>query len=89
VKFRLGGDQGLGVLADNYPRSQQVACDSAAPLDDIEETVTAGGSSLTYDSISERYQYVWKTDKSWARTCRMFTLNLSDGSTHRAAFRFR
>jgi hypothetical protein len=89
VKFSLGGDQGLSVLADGYPRSQQVACDSAAPVDGIEETVTAGSSSLTYDSISGRYQYVWRTDKSWARTCRQFILNLSDGSTHRALFSFR
>jgi hypothetical protein len=29
--------------------------------DGIEETLTAGGSSLSYDAASDIYTYVWKT----------------------------
>lgn len=64
VKFSLGGDQGLDILADGYPLSQPIACDAGAQLDQIEETVKAGGSSLTYDPVTEQYNYIWKTDRS-------------------------
>jgi Thrombospondin type 3 repeat len=89
IKFSLGGDRGLDVLADGYPRSQQVPCDSSAPVHGIEESVNAGASSLTYDGTTGRYNYVWKTEKAWARTCREFVLKLADGSTHQAMFSFR
>jgi hypothetical protein len=36
-----------------------------------------------------KYTYVWKTDRSWAGTCRKFVLTLSDGTTHEALFRFK
>jgi hypothetical protein len=58
-------------------------------LDAIESTVTAGGSSLTYDALTDTYTYVWKTEKAWANTCRQFILGLSDGSSHRAVFQFK
>ncbi|MGH2676164.1 MAG: PxKF domain-containing protein [Actinomycetota bacterium] len=89
VKFSLGGDQGLDIFETGYPRSQQIACDSTAPVDGIEETVTAGGSSLSYDPASDQYTYVWKTDKAWAGTCRQLVLKLDDGSVHRANFKLK
>lgn len=88
VKFNLGGDQGLGILVAGYPKSQQIACDSSAPVDGVEETVSAGSSSLTYDSATDAYDYVWKTDKAWARTCRELIVRLIDGTEHRASFSF-
>ncbi|HUG10852.1 MAG TPA: PxKF domain-containing protein, partial [Opitutaceae bacterium] len=42
VKFSLGGDYGLSIFASGYPVSQSVACESGAPSDAIDETVTAG-----------------------------------------------
>ena len=51
-------------------------------------TVTAGSSSLRYDSASGQYVYVWKTDKACAGTCRLFTLKLVDGTVHEAQFKF-
>jgi hypothetical protein len=89
VKFSLGGDRGLDVFAAGYPRSQEIACDTSLEVDGIEETVTAGGSSLAYDAAADRYQYVWKSSEAWAGTCRQLVVKLRDGSTHRAAFRFR
>jgi Tol biopolymer transport system component len=89
VKFSLGGDQGLDIFEAGYPRSQQIACDSTAAVDGVEETLTAGGSSLSYDAASDVYTYVWTTDKAWAGTCRQFVLGLADGSVHRASFKFK
>jgi hypothetical protein len=88
VEFSLGGNQGLDIFAAGYPTSQQIACDSSAPLDDVEQTVPAGSSSLSYDATTDQYTYVWKTDKTWAKTCRQLTVRLSDGSDHIAYFRF-
>jgi hypothetical protein len=86
IKFSLSGNQGLGIIASGYPASDAVLCD-AAPQDAIEQTVTAGGSSLSYDSVADQYNYVWKTDKAWAGTCRQFVLKLDDGTFHQANFK--
>lgn len=88
VKFGLGGDKGLQVLASGSPTSQKITCDTAAPLDAIEETVTPGSSALSYDAASRTYTYVWKTDKAWKGTCRQLTVTLSDGTNHLASFKF-
>jgi CSLREA domain-containing protein len=88
VKFSLGGDQGLDIFESGYPTSQQIDCASTASVDPIEETVTAGSSSLSYDATTDTYTYVWKTDKAWADTCRELVVTLNDGSTHVANFQF-
>jgi len=88
VKFSLGGNQGLNILAFGSPSSGQVACANGAPLDAIQTTVTAGGSSLSYDPTTGQYVYVWKTDKAWAGTCRQLDVQLSDGTSHLADFEF-
>jgi hypothetical protein len=89
IKFSLGGDQGLAIFASGYPRSQVIACESTDAVDGVEETVTAGSSSLTYDATADQYVYVWKTDKSWAGTCRQLVVKLVDGTYHRANFQFK
>jgi hypothetical protein len=88
VKFKLGGNYGLNILASGYPTSRQITCDTSAPVDLVEETTTSN-SGLTYDPASGQYTYVWKTQKSWAGTCRQFTLRLTDGSDHIALFQFK
>ena len=89
VKFSLGGDQGLNIFDSDYPKSQQISCDSAASVDGIEQTVTAGSSSLSYDASTDTYTYVWKTERSWAGTCRQLVMKLNDGTFHRANFKFK
>jgi len=88
VKFSLGGDMGLDVLANGSPSSQTIGCDTTDPVDPIEETVTAGSSSLSYDATTDQYTYVWKTQKAYAGTCRQLSVQLDDGSTHLANFQF-
>ena len=88
VKFRLGGDRGLDVLATGSPTSATIPCAGGAPKDPIEETATAGASDLQYDVATQTYTYVWKTQKAWSGTCRRFTLRLDDGTVRTADFRF-
>jgi hypothetical protein len=89
LKFSLSGNKGLGIFAVGSPSSGPVGCNSSDPASDLTETVTAGGSSLSYDPTTDRYIYVWKTDPSWAGTCRQLVMELNDGSIHRANFRFK
>jgi len=89
VKFSLNGNNGLNIFAAGYPVSSQVACDANEPGALIEETVTAGGSSLSYDAATDQYIYVWKTDKAWKGMCRLLNTRLKDNSDHFAKFRFK
>ncbi|HEV2762968.1 MAG TPA: PxKF domain-containing protein, partial [Pyrinomonadaceae bacterium] len=89
VKFKLSGNKGLNIFAAGSPASGPVACNSNDPAAEVTETVTAGGSSLQYDPNSDQYNYVWKTESSWAGTCRQLVLQLNDGSFHRANFKFK
>ena len=88
VKFSLGGDKGLNIFATGFPKSNKIVCDSSEPVDAIEQTVTAGTSSLQYDPLTGQYTYVWKTDKTWAGTCRQLVVKLVDGMTYMANFKF-
>jgi len=89
VKFSLGGDQGLAIFASGSPTSQLVQCDTNVQLSDVEETVSAGNSSLSYDALFNRYTYVWKTNKAWANTCRRLILKFKEGTVKTAEFSFK
>jgi hypothetical protein len=54
-------------------------------VDAVEETVTAGGSTLSYDASSGQYIYVWKTEKSWAASCRQLVVKFADGTSAKVA----
>jgi hypothetical protein len=85
VKFSLGGDRGLAILAAGYPASVKVDCTTGAVLGPVESTSSADG--LTF--ADGQYSYVWKTDKSWAGTCRELPVLLVDGTLHTARFKFK
>lgn len=89
VKFSLSGNKGLSIFASGSPSSGQIACDVSAPPSEVTETVSAGSSSLSYDASTDQYSYIWKTDTSWAGTCRQLILTLNDGTQHVANFKFR
>lgn len=89
VKFSLSGNKGLGIFAAGSPASGPYACNSSDPATPLEATVTAGGSSLSYDPSSDQYIYVWKTESAWAGTCRQLVVQLNDGSIHLANFKFK
>ncbi len=89
VKFSLGGNQGLDIFAAGYPQSQQIDCESTVPVGIPEQTVTTGGSGLSYDAATGEYSYVWKTEKAWKGTCRELVVKLDDSTFHRANFRYK
>jgi probable HAF family extracellular repeat protein len=88
IKFSLGGDLGLDVLAAGSPSSRAIDCTTGESTDSVEQTVTAPSSKLTYNATSGTYTYTWKTTKSWSG-CREFVLTLSDGTEHTALFQFK
>ena len=75
LRFTLGGNQGMDVIAAGYPRSGAFTC-GGSPLLDATEPVSADLN------ISDGGQYLfnWKTNKAWANTCRSFVLKLADGT---------
>jgi hypothetical protein len=89
VKFSLGGNQGLAIFAPGYPASSPIQCDANEPGTTIEETVNAGNSGVSYDATTGQYSYVWKTQRSWNRTCRLLVVRFADNSQYLAKFRFR
>jgi len=89
IRFGLGRDGGLGVLATGYPLTRRVSCDPTVPFDSVEETVIGSPNMLTYSPGTGRYQLTWKTDRVWAGTCRDFVIKFRDGTEAQAVFRFR
>jgi len=89
IKFSLSGNKGLDIFAAGSPASGVIPCNSTDPVVDVTPADTAGSSTLTYDASSDTYQYVWKTDPAWAGTCRQLVIQLNDGTTHRADFKFK
>ena len=89
LKFSLAGDQGLDVIASGFPASQPVACDTIQPTGPPEAIKVAGQSGLAYDGQSDWYNTAWKAAKARAGTCRVLSLGLSDGTVHRAYFKFQ
>jgi len=87
IKFSLSGDKGLNIFAAGNPYTVSLNCNSSDPGVDVVETVNAGGSSLSFGG--GQYIYTWKTENSWAGTCRQLVVTLNDGTVHVANFKFR
>ena len=83
VKFSLGGDRGLAILA-GAPTWQRVGCDSGATVGDP----LAAKGTLSYLDGGARYLYLAKTSASWAGSCYRLSVALNDGTVHQANIRF-
>jgi extracellular elastinolytic metalloproteinase len=98
LRFDLGSNQGLDVLASNSPFSRRVDCDTfevpsanppfITPREAPVATTSPGNSGLSVDDEGV-YEYVWKTQQGWAGTCREVVLTRADGVQHRAFFELR
>jgi hypothetical protein len=86
VLWRLLDASGDGVttLTDASLTSARVDCDTGEPAG---EPTEAGGRLLRLGKGV--YAIVWRTSEDYARSCRELTLDLDDGTTHTALFRFR
>jgi hypothetical protein len=89
VKFNLGNNYGPDIFAAGFPASRQIDCNTKAPLGALEPTEAPGNSSLRHDISVGGYSFNWKTDKSYAGTCRELVVQLNDGTPHSAFFNFR
>ncbi|OKI49198.1 M36 family metallopeptidase [Micromonospora sp. CB01531] len=96
MKFKLAADRGLNILASGSPYSRLVDCDTLKTVGPDGATTprptpvaarNPGGSSMSVNANGQ-YNYPWKTDPSWAGTCREFVLTLDNGFQHRAYFKF-
>jgi hypothetical protein len=85
IRFSLDRDQGLDILAPGYPKSETSPCNSTAPVDAFEETVS-GKQRLSYDASTAHYEDEWATS-TWSG-CTQFVMKLKDGSVQRATFSF-
>jgi CSLREA domain-containing protein len=91
VKWRLRDAAGAPVRSLAAVRSisvKTISCEDR-PIDELETSETTGTSELVYDLAGEQFVYHWKTQKSWAGTCRRLVIELADGTTHFADFRLR
>jgi hypothetical protein len=87
VKFTFCKSGALAIFASGSPSSALHPCGSGT-VDDVEQTVTAGSSSLSFDAVSGRYSYVWKTDKLWTGQCRTLKITFVNQTSVLAEFRF-
>jgi HYR domain len=89
VKFSLGSNQGMNILSATTPNPKLSLTSCNGGQQATTQTVTAGGSSLSYDPTANQYVYVWKTDKAWAAKCGRLDVALTDGTIHSASFSFK
>jgi Bacterial Ig-like domain len=81
VKFSLDGYQGLDVFA--APPAWKPGC----PSPSFDSSRAFG--TLTYKASVARYVFLWKSDPSWAGSCRELIVRFADGTVRRANVRFR
>ena len=86
VAFELAGQPGPDVLEGALVR--RVDCDTLAPEGGFEPAASPGAAEPRSAASRGRYTVPWKTQKSWAGSCRELALELVDGSVHQAYFRF-
>jgi hypothetical protein len=83
LRFSLGGNYCLDILAAGQPQSVEISCVTLQPVGS--PVATTGTLSFS----NGLYKYEWKTAKAWSGTCRQFSMKLVDNTVHVANFRFR
>ena len=87
LKFSLGGNRGMDVLASGYPRSWAYWC-RFGPCGERSVPTATNSKGFTYDTARDTYTYLWRTDRSFAGSCRVFEMKFVEGSTASAFFCF-
>ena len=83
LRFDLGADYGLSILGGT-PTSRPIDCSTLEPAG---RATAVESPTLSYSTRTGEYTFSWQTAKAWRGTCREFTLELDDGTTHSAFFR--
>jgi hypothetical protein len=89
LRFGLGGNRGLGILAPGSPTATKIACATGAPTSTVDQAGTFPKLPLTYIKLLKQYLYVWKIPKAYAGSCYQLTMTLIDGSSYSALFKFK
>lgn len=82
VSFAVSGNGGANPVS--WMKSAPASCTTGLPTGDLETVNTSGALS----GSNGRYQFIWKSDKSWSGTCRQLSMYLTDGTLHTANFQF-
>lgn len=83
-----GVPQGVAdILAEGEPTSQQVNCTTMALIGSPVAALSAENEGLEREG-KNKFEYEWRTTKSWKNTCRVFNVQLKDGSSQKALFKF-
>lgn len=87
LKFSLGGDFGLGVIAGGQPTLTAFQCPNTVnpPIDPADPVPQ---SQLRFDSGSSHYTYLWKSESIYAGNCYTLTFTFTDGQALQAKFQF-
>ena len=67
--------------------SRPIPCDSR-PVEQVPDSDSTAPSELKVNADGE-FIYTWRTDRTWAGTCRRLTVTLNDGTAPFVDFRFR
>lgn len=81
VRYVIDGDAGAGAVTSITTS----LCDGTGAV----AAEAFLGIDLRSPLDSGQYLYMWKTERSWAGSCRAFTVTLADGTSHTATFTFR
>src|SRR5215831_7783747 len=92
VKFSLGLNLGLDILAPGSPVSRQINCSpnncgANVGIGPWEPTQSALG--LQYDPMANQYIYYWKTSNVWSGACRELEVILLDDRRFRTKVSFK
>jgi uncharacterized protein len=68
----------------SWVKTAPAACNTGLPSGDFDTANIAGSVSGSGGS----YRFNWKSDPSWAGSCRVLWMFLTDGTLHRASFQF-
>jgi hypothetical protein len=85
LKFSLGENAGLDVLPAGSIQMQTISCSSGAPIGAPVALPLLQGLRFMPGGY---YQLVWRTQTSWAGSCRQVILAFDDGTEQRLNFRF-
>jgi len=76
------------ILASGEPTSQQVNCTTLNPIGSAVATLSPKNKGLEREG-KNKFEYEWRTTKDWKNTCRVFTVQLENGSSQKAMFKFQ
>jgi hypothetical protein len=85
LRFTLSEQGGAPDIAAVFA-SRQVDCTTLAPTGPFVPVLTPGSREL--ESSGNEFSFNWKTERSWAGTCRQLVIRLQDVTDPVAIFRF-